>query len=335
MTAPSTNASPALLQVRTLTKTFGGGPGLLDRLLRRPGPRRVQAVRCVDFEIAPGTTMALVGESGCGKSTVAGCVSGLMEPSSGSVLFRGVDMRQIARRATPERAQVQMIFQDPYSSLNPRWRVGRSIADPILSLGIERDRARVREMVSELLVQVGLSAADAEKYPHEFSGGQRQRVAIARALSTRPQLVICDEPTSALDVSVQAQILNKMRDLQDQLGLTFLFITHDLGVVDHMADEVGVMYLGQMVERASRDELFARPRHPYTRALLGAIPQIGAEGAELSAPKGELPDPANPPSGCPFRTRCPHAVQRCTDERPALRLLGRTLVACHLAEEVG
>lgn len=327
--------SAPILQVRSLTKTFGSGPGLLDRLFSRAGPRRVQAVRGVDFDIYPGTTLALVGESGCGKSTVAGCVSGLMAPSTGSVLFRGLDMVDIARRATTERAQVQMIFQDPYSSLNPRWRVGRSIGDPILSLGIEKNRGRVREMVAELLVQVGLSATDAEKFPHEFSGGQRQRIAIARALSTRPQLIICDEPTSALDVSVQAQILNKMRDLQDELSLTFLFITHDLGVVDHMADEIGVMYLGQMMERASRDDLFARPRHPYTQALLGAIPQLTAGGAELRPPQGELPDPANPPSGCPFRTRCPHVIPRCAEERPTLRELDSTLVACHRAEEVG
>lgn len=323
-----------LLEVRGLVKTFGSGPGLLDRVFKRPGPRRVQAVRGVDFDLRKGQTLALVGESGCGKSTVAGCVSGLASPSAGTVKFRGVDMTEIAAKATTERAQVQMIFQDPYSSLNPRWKVGRSIGDPILSLGIEKNRAKVREMVGELLTQVGLSPADAEKFPHEFSGGQRQRIAIARALSTRPQLIICDEPTSALDVSVQAQILNKMRDLQDELGLTFLFITHDLGVVDHMADEIGVMYLGQVMERASRDDLFSRPRHPYTQALLGAIPQLHSDGSELRPPQGELPDPANPPSGCPFRTRCPHVIARCAEEQPALRLIDNTYVACHRAEEI-
>ncbi|HEV7415587.1 MAG TPA: oligopeptide/dipeptide ABC transporter ATP-binding protein [Tianweitania sediminis] len=329
-----TSSDTPLLQVRGLVKTFGSGPGFLDKLFRRPGPRRVQAVRCVDFDLRQGQTLALVGESGCGKSTVAGCVSGLTSPTAGTVTFRGIDMTEIARKATAERAQVQMIFQDPYSSLNPRWKVGRSIGDPILSLGIETNRKKVNELVGELLTQVGLSPADAHKFPHEFSGGQRQRIAIARALSTRPQLIICDEPTSALDVSVQAQILNKMRDLQEELSLTFLFITHDLGVVDHMADEIGVMYLGQVMERASRDDLFARPRHPYTQALLGAIPQLNAEGAELRPPHGELPDPANPPSGCPFRTRCPHVIARCADEQPELRQLDRTLVACHRAEEV-
>ncbi|WP_435170720.1 ABC transporter ATP-binding protein [Falsirhodobacter sp. 1013] len=326
-------SEPDILRVDGLTRTFGNGPGLLDRLTGRPGPRRVQAVRGVDFRILPGRTLALVGESGCGKSTVARMVAGLDLPTAGSVRFRGIDMRAVALKATAERAQVQMIFQDPYSSLNPRWTVGRSIADPILSLGLEKDRRKVAQMVSDLLSQVGLSPVDAAKYPHEFSGGQRQRIAIARALSTRPSLIICDEPTSALDVSVQAQILNMMRDLQDDLGLTFLFITHDLGVVDHMADEIGVMYLGQIVEMADRDTLFATPRHPYTQALLGAMPKLDA-GAELAPPSGELPDPANPPSGCPFRTRCPHAIGICAEARPDLRQVGGARVACHLAEDL-
>lgn len=327
------SAETHILRVDGLSRTFGNGQSLMGRLLGRPAPRRVQAVRGVDFGILPGRTLALVGESGCGKSTVARMVAGLDLPTSGSVLFRGIDMVRVAQRATPERAQVQMVFQDPYSSLNPRWTIGRVIADPILSLGLERDGARVRAMVEELLVQVGLSPRDSSKYPHEFSGGQRQRIAIARALSTRPSLIICDEPTSALDVSVQAQILNMMRDLQDELGLTFLFITHDLGVVDHMADDIGVMYLGQIVEMASRDTLFARPRHPYTQALLNAVPSLHA--ADLVSPKGELPDPADPPSGCAFRTRCPYAMDLCAAKRPQLRVVDDSHVACHFAETVG
>ncbi|MCX8997122.1 ATP-binding cassette domain-containing protein [Rhizobiaceae bacterium BDR2-2] len=306
----------------------------IDRLVKRQPQRYLHAVNAVNLSIAAGKTMALVGESGCGKSTVARCAAGLYTPSSGAVIFRGKNMTDIAAKSLPERREVQMIFQDPYASLNPRWRIGRSIADPIRTLGLEKNGRVIRDMVAELLTTVGLSPADAEKFPHEFSGGQRQRVAIARALSSRPSFIICDEPTSALDVSVQAQILNKMKDLQDQFGLTYLFISHDLGVVDHMSDVIGVMYLGNLVEVADRETLFEKPMHPYTRLLLGAVPRVSVGETELQPPLGELPNPMNPPSGCAFRTRCPFATSTCAESKPEMRRIGETQVACHRAEDI-
>lgn len=329
------SATDPLVIAHNLSMRFPVKSTWVERAVRRQPRRYLHAVNEVSFEITAGKTMALVGESGCGKSTIARCAAGLYTPSSGSIGFRGVDMVEIARHSLPSRREVQMIFQDPYASLNPRWRIGRSIADPIRSLGLETDGRMIDARVAELLTLVGLLPADAHKFPHEFSGGQRQRVAIARALSTRPSFIICDEPTSALDVSVQAQILNQMKDLQDELGLTFLFISHDLGVVDHMSDTVGVMYLGNLVEVADRDTLFKRPMHPYTRLLLGAVPRVSTAGTvSLQAPLGELPNPMNPPSGCVFRTRCPFAVPRCADSRPQVRQFGQTQVACHRAEEI-
>ncbi|MFC0201851.1 ABC transporter ATP-binding protein [Paracoccus rhizosphaerae] len=321
-----------LIDVADLGRTYGAEAGFLNRLLGRK-PRQVRAVRGVDFQLMPGETLALVGESGCGKSTIARCVAGLETPSDGVASYRGQSMDVIARRSLPERRDVQMVFQDPNSSLNPRWRAGESIAEPIRVLGIESGRAKIAARVAELLTQVGLSPEDAEKYPHEFSGGQRQRIAIARALSTRPRVIICDEPTSALDVSVQAQILNMMKDLQDQFGMSYLFITHDLGVVDHIADRVAVMYLGRIVEIGPRDRIFERPRHPYTRMLMEAVPALGPM-TDAPPPLGELPDPANPPSGCPFRTRCRHAEAQCAQNVPALRSLDGRQVACLRAEEI-
>lgn len=321
-----------LIDVADLGRTYGAEAGLLGRLLGRR-PRQVRAVRGVDFQLMAGETLALVGESGCGKSTIARCVAGLETPSDGAASYRGQSMDVIARRSLPERRDVQMVFQDPYSSLNPRWRAGESIAEPIRVLGIESRRDKIAARVAELLIQVGLSPEDAEKYPHEFSGGQRQRIAIARALSTRPKVIICDEPTSALDVSVQAQILNMMKDLQDQFGMSYLFITHDLGVVDHIADRVAVMYLGRIVEIGPRARIFERPRHPYTRMLMEAVPALGAM-TDAPPPLGELPDPANPPSGCPFRTRCRHAEPQCAQTVPALRPLDGRQVACLRAEEI-
>ncbi|MEM6942914.1 MAG: oligopeptide/dipeptide ABC transporter ATP-binding protein, partial [Pseudomonadota bacterium] len=226
------------------------------------------------------------------------------------------------------RAEIQMVFQDPYASLNPRWRVGDIVAEPARTLGHRLDGGP-----GALLEQVGLSARDVEKFPHEFSGGQRQRICVARALSSKPKFIVCDEPTSALDVSVQAQVLNLMRDLQSDLGLTYLFISHDLSVVRYMADRIGVLYLGALMEEAPRDTLFATPRHPYTRMLLDAAPRLDAFGREVPPPKGEIPDPINPPKGCPFNPRCPLAVDRCREERPVMRMAGSTRVACHAVEE--
>ncbi len=335
MTAePVTVAQEPLVTARNLSMRFPVKSNWVDRVLKRQPQRYLHAVNALNLKIPSGKTMALVGESGCGKSTVARCAAGLYKPTSGSFFFRGKNMSDIAEKSLPERSEVQMIFQDPYASLNPRWRVGRSIADPIKALGLESDKRVIGEAVADLLTTVGLSPADADKFPHEFSGGQRQRVAIARALSSKPGFIICDEPTSALDVSVQAQILNKMKDLQDQFGLTYLFISHDLGVVDHMSDVIGVMYLGNLVELADRETLFKKPMHPYTRLLLGAVPRITAEEAELQAPIGELPNPMNPPSGCVFRTRCPFATRICAEKAPDVRIFGKTEVACHRAEDI-
>jgi peptide/nickel transport system ATP-binding protein len=272
-------------------------------------PRRLlRAVDRVSFEVAAGETLALVGESGCGKSTVARLIVGLYQPTEGRVAYSG--------------RRMQMIFQDPYASLNPRWRVRHIVEEPIRAL-------RTPARVDELLLQVGLSADDGEKYPHEFSGGQRQRISIARALSSNPDFLVCDEPTSALDVSVQAQILNLMSDLQSRLGLTYLFISHNLAVVSQIADRVGVMYFGRIVELATTAELFTRPRHPYTRMLLDAVPDLGMTGKPRTPVAGEVPNPLAPPSGCAFHPRCPHANERCRVEVPAVI----DDVACHAVQE--
>ena len=325
-----------LLRVEDLRCAFDVSRPWLERLLAREPRRWLRAVDGVSFAIGRGRTFALVGESGCGKSTVARLIVGLQEPSAGRIVFDGRDVAEA--RGSAERQQLrrrfQMIFQDPYASLNPRWRVERIIAEPIRVFGLEKDDAAIRARVAGLLDQVGLSPADGAKYPHEFSGGQRQRICIARALANRPEFLVCDEPTSALDVSVQAQILNLMRDLQDALGLTFLFISHDLAVVRHMADEVGVMYLGRIVEIAASRRLFERPRHPYTRMLLATIPDFSRRGQADDVVRGEVPNPITPPSGCSFHPRCPLADARCRSEAPVLRALddsGR--VACHEVEE--
>ncbi len=298
-------------------------------------PRRIlRAADAITLEVRRGETLALVGESGCGKSTVARLIVGLHPPSRGRVEFEGVDLcdpRQ-AGAAGRIRRRMQMIFQDPYASLNPRWRVRRIVAEPIRALGLASSRAEERVQVAELLRQVGLSPEDADKFPHEFSGGQRQRISIARALSGRPDFLVCDEPTSALDVSVQAQILNLMTELQDRLGLTYLFISHNLAVVAHIADRVGVMYLGRLVEIASAGQLFAHPRHPYTRMLLDAIPDLEASGRPRTPVAGEVPNPLMPPPGCAFHPRCPHANERCRRERPRLEGTAHA-VACHAVAE--
>jgi peptide/nickel transport system ATP-binding protein len=324
-----------LVRAENLGRVFDVSRPWLDRLLERAPRQVVTAVADVTFDIARRETLALVGESGSGKSTLARMVVGLVLPTTGEVFIDDVAMHhptdRLARRRL--RRRIQMVFQDPYASLNPRWRAGDIVAEPIRALGLERGRARVDARVGELLRLVGLDPADGTKYPHEFSGGQRQRVAVARALASQPDFIVCDEPTSALDVSVQAQILNLMRDLQDQLGLTYLFITHNLAVVRHMAHRIGVMYLGRLVELAPRTSLFAGPRHPYTRMLLDAVPDIDMVGRARKPIRGEMPNPIDPPVGCSFHPRCPYANERCREERPNLRRADDSLVACHAVSE--
>ena len=321
----------ALIKVDHLTRIFDVSKPWLNRVIERLPKALLTAVSDVSFEIEENSVYALVGESGSGKSTIGKIVVGLVPPSKGAVEVEGVDLATETDAAKVEavRADIQMIFQDPYASLNPRWRVRDIIAEPVAAKGGD-----TKGLAERLLEQVGLSAKDADKYPHEFSGGQRQRICIARALASGPKIIVCDEPTSALDVSVQAQILNMMKDLQDEHGLAYLFITHDLGVVDHMADRVAVMYLGRIVELGTRDAIFTNPRHPYTKMLMEAVPSLDIDAADTPPPLGELPDPANPPSGCAFRTRCPHAQPRCAETVPELERLDGTRVACLRAEEL-
>ena len=325
----------ALVAVTDLAKTFDVSPPLLNRILQ--GEKRVylKAVDGVSFEIPRGKTFSLVGESGCGKSTVARLVVGLYHPTRGKIEFDGTDMAGLKTRAeiAPLRKRLQMIFQDPYASLNPRWRVADIIAEPIRAHGLSRDSHAIAQRVGELLMQVGLAPADGEKFPHEFSGGQRQRISIARALASNPEFLVCDEPTSALDVSVQAQILNLMKRLQRDLGLTYLFISHDLAVVYHISDMVGVMYLGRLVEWGEARALFRRPQHPYTRMLLDAIPDLEMTGRHRIPVAGEVPSPISPPSGCHFHPRCPFANERCKREAPKPLATAAGAVACHAVEE--
>ncbi len=322
-----------VLDVRGVTKTFDVSRPLLVRILANDRRKYLRAVDDVSFAIPAGTTMALVGESGCGKSTLARLAVGLHAPSAGEIRFEGQALS--AARAQPAmRRRINMIFQDPYASLNPRWRVDDIVAEPIRTFRLLGKGAAVAERVSFLLGQVGLTAADGQKYPHQFSGGQRQRISIARALSSAPQFLVCDEPTSALDVSVQAQILNLMKDLQARLGLTYLLISHNLAVVRHMADRLGVMYLGRIVEQGPAEAIFATPRHPYTRLLLEAVPSLDATGRSRSGIGGDVPSPIAPPPGCTFHPRCPLADQRCRVERPEpVATANGVLVACHAVEE--
>ncbi|MDW4500013.1 ATP-binding cassette domain-containing protein [Sulfitobacter sp. D35] len=315
--------------VRGLTRIFDVSKPWLNRVLERRGKAFLTAVSEVDFEIEERTTYALVGESGSGKSTIGKMLVGLLSPTEGDVEIEGVDLarERDARRAATVRSNIQMIFQDPYASLNPRWRVRDIIVEPVASKGGDTEL-----LAERLLEQVGLHPTDAGKFPHEFSGGQRQRICIARALASQPRLIVCDEPTSALDVSVQAQVLNLMSDLKDDLGLTYLLITHDLTVVRHMADRIGVLYLGRLVEEADPETLFEAPKHPYSQMLLDAAPRMDAFGREVVPPTGEIPDPIDPPKGCAFHPRCPIAADICRKERPRMRPLGTTKVACHLAE---
>jgi peptide/nickel transport system ATP-binding protein len=321
----------AYVEVRDLRRVFDVSKPWLNRVLEGGERQYLKAVDGVTFDIAQGETFALVGESGSGKSTVARMVVGLLAPTAGEVKIAGVSMGSAAAAAERQRLRrrIQMIFQDPYASLNPRWRVDRIVAEPIRAFRLIEGDRDIRARVGELLTLVGLHPDDGGKYPHEFSGGQRQRIAIARALASNAEFIVCDEPTSALDVSVQAQILNLMRDLQDRFGLTYLFISHNLAVVRHMASRIGVMYLGRIVEISGGRELFARPQHPYTRMLLDAVPDVGMTGRQRIPVKGEIPNPINPPTGCTFHPRCPFANERCRAEIPPLA----EGVACHAVHE--
>ena len=323
--------SEALVVARDLSRDFDVSKPWLNRVIERLPKSYLHAVADVSFAIRAGEVYSLVGESGSGKSTIGKMVVGLLAPTSGSVEIEGVDLHRSDDEAAVARVRsdIQMIFQDPYASLNPRWKVARIIEEPAKAQG-----KPTAGMAERLLEQVGLAAQDARKYPHEFSGGQRQRICVARALASEPRLIVADEPTSALDVSVQAQVLNLMSDLRERLGLTYLLISHDLTVVQHMSDRIGVLYLGRLVEEAAADALFETPRHPYTQMLIEAAPRLDGFGREVAPPEGEIPDPTAPPPGCAYHPRCPWAAERCRTEAPALRAFEGGRVACHRAEEI-
>ena len=320
----------ALLEVKSLSKTFPVGSGFFGG-----GKRKLHAVNDVSFELFPGETLGLVGESGCGKSTLGRCILRLIEPSTGSVKFEG---REVTTLGSDElralRRHMQIVFQDPYGSLNPRMSVRETVGEALTIHKLAESRADEEAKVAGLLKQVGLRPEHMDRYPHEFSGGQRQRIGIARALAVSPKLIVCDEPVSALDVSVQAQIVNLLKDLSEQLGLSYLFIAHDLSVVEFMSHRVAVMYLGRIVELAPAKALYERPRHPYTRALLSAVPSLAPEtGKRRLKLAGDIPSPLDPPSGCPFHPRGPDAQRgKCDVETPLLRQVGEgQWAACHFA----
>ena len=320
-----------LVVAHDLAKTFDVSAPWLNRVIERKPRLMLNAVDGVSFEIERGKTLALVGESGCGKSTVARLLVGLYEPTRGGLTFDGQDAHAAFKSpdAQKMRKRIQMIFQDPYASLNPRWTVDNIIGEPLTEHDLIQDADELKARVAELLQSVGMSPLDMIKYPHQFSGGQRQRISIARALATAPEFLVCDEPTSALDVSVQAQVLNIMKDLQRERGLTYLFISHNLAVVRHVSDQVGVMYLGRLVELADKQQLFSNPQHPYTRMLLDAIPKMHDTGRARTPVQGEVPNPLNPPTGCTFHPRCPQVTDICRTERPALRDFKGIKIACH------
>jgi peptide/nickel transport system ATP-binding protein len=324
-----------LLDVRHLSRRFDVSKPWLNRVIERTDKIYLKAVDDVSFTIDKGETLALVGESGSGKSTIARLIVGLLEPSAGEIFFEGQSLAAGLKGAEARRLRrkFQMIFQDPFASLNARWRVSDIIAEPLKVFETSMSSTDRRRRVGELLELVGMSAEDGIKFPHQFSGGQRQRIAIARALASNPEFIVCDEPTSALDVSVQAQILNLMKDLQKEFGLTYLFISHDLSVVRHMANRIGVLYLGRLAEVAEAKMLFRQPRHPYTRMLLDAVPDLEMTGRTRKKVEGEIPNPIEPPSGCAFHPRCPFQFDRCVREIPALLDNGISYTACHAVEE--
>src|SRR5471032_1419657 len=332
---PDGAIKPQFVRIQGLKRYFDvSAPWLVRKIEGRPR-QLVRAVDGIDIEIARGETFSLVGESGCGKSTVARLVVGLYPPTAGRIEFDGNDISARRRQGAHStlRRRLQMIFQDPFASLNPRWRVFDIIAEPIRAFGLSTSKADLEKQVGDLLKQVRLTPADGRKFPHEFSGGQRQRISIARALASRPEFLVCDEPTSALDVSVQAQVLNLMVELQRERALTYLFISHNLVVVRYVSDDVGVMYLGRLVELAPKSELFSAPRHPYTHMLMAAIPDLHMSGRPRSPVLGEVPNPLSPPSGCSFHPRCPFANERCKMERPKALPIESGTVACHGIEE--
>jgi peptide/nickel transport system ATP-binding protein len=321
-----------VVEAKNLRRVFDVSKPWLNRVLEGGHLEFLKAVDGVSFDIVKGETFALVGESGSGKTTVARMVVGLLPPTSGEVIIDGVSMSDPTQSQArlKLRRRIQMIFQDPYASLNPRLRVDAIVAEPIRAFNLIDGERHIKDRVGELLTLVGLHADDGLKFPHQFSGGQRQRIAIARALASDAEFIVCDEPTSALDVSVQAQILNLMRDLQDKFGLTYLFISHNLAVVKHMASRIGVMYLGRIVEIAQGRELFSNPRMPYTRMLLGAVPDLAMSGRQRIPVQGEIPNPIDPPPGCAFNPRCPEVFEACRKKVP--ELIGG--VACHAVNGV-
>lgn len=333
------NQKDILVQVRHVSKNFDVSDPWLTRMINHTGKMTLKAVEDLNFEIHKGEILSLVGESGCGKSTTAKLLCGLYEPSAGEITVDGVSLSALNNPKQKElaktlRRRINMIFQDPFASLNPRWRVRDIIAEPIVVQKLLSTQKQIDERVDELMSLVKLNPEDADKFPHQFSGGQRQRISIARALASNPEFLICDEPTSALDVSVQAQILNLMLSVQKKAGLTYLFISHNLSVVHHISDRVGVMYLGRLVELAPKKKLFASPKHPYTKMLLDAIPDINMTGKPRVRIEGEVPNPLNPPSGCAFHPRCPYATERCRKDIPQLMEYEeegqKASVACHL-----
>ncbi|WP_397600058.1 ABC transporter ATP-binding protein [Silvanigrella sp.] len=324
-----------ILQIHNLVKYFPINGGILGKQIAK-----VHAVDDVTFTLEKGKTLGLVGESGCGKSTLGRTILRLIEPTSGSIIFEGKDITNISQKALrPLRKEFQIVFQDPFASLNPRMSIKEILSEPFEIHNLYKNKNERLDKIVSLLKEVGLSPESIDRYPHEFSGGQRQRIGIARALSLNPKIIICDEPVSALDVSIQSQILNLMMDLRDKYKLSYIFIAHDLSVIEHISDNVAVMYLGKIVEYTSSENLYKNPLHPYTQALISSIPRHNiVEKRERQVLQGDIPSPINPPSGCRFHTRCPFAKEICTNEVPILKNLGTTenphLVSCHFSKEI-